>query len=1639
MQRCVGRRLCAGLWLFLVFVPFAAAVGPAAVPSPPASASSATLIYSRFLSHPTDRINAVAVGADGTAYLAGVTLSRAAPVDVTKRSAGEGKPFVARISTDGSKIIYFTYLDHNYLGEARAIAVDASGNAYVTGETRATDFPTLHALQPKCSVDGAGQCAGDAFLAKLNPQGSLMFSTYIGGSGEDAGNAVALDPRGNIYIAGTTTSLDLPAVNAWQSVAGGDQDAFVAKIAGDGSHVVYATYLGGTGSDEAYGIAVDRSGNAYITGATASVDFPTSDAFQAKCVLVQSNCQGEAFVTKLSADGSAVLYSTYLGGSGGDSGSAVAVDGVGRAYVAGVTKSSDFPIVRPVQSSLAGAEDAFVTQVSADGKKVLFSTYLGGTGSEEARAIALDSAGNIFVSGWTGSSDFPIRNPVQVSCRSSSKACSVDAFVSALDPKLSKLHFSSYVGGSGVDVSSGIALDAQGFAYLGGWTTSSDFPQVANASSEGEQATNSANGNSVTKPTSGGSFVAKLGGLVPPPSSVTCFNGTNNWTGSAGNNQWTTPSNWSLNRVPTASDTACIASTFSGSTISIGTLAAPNQTITGVISGAPIAFSGGPLTLSGTFQTIADLNISSGVLSIGGFSTLSTLELSNGTLTGVGGLTATGLVTWSGGQICAIYSTQTQTCNSPSALAEINANAGLTISGPVTLNGRALNNAQTATVSGAYTLTVNDAGINNLSGATWDLSADANINSSGSGPFNPVFNNSGTFDKAGGTGTSTIQTIFNNSGTVAVNAGTLDLTGNGVCGTTCSGSWTVASGATLQFDQGQYSLSGQIGGAGAAGAGTVSFSSGLEILTGNYNINGTTSVTSATVDFNGTVTSVGAISVAGGLANFANTNVVTLNVPTMTLSGGTLSAQDNFTVSGLLTWSGGNMCTTYSSTSLSCVAPTTQAVTTAKGGIQFGTGIPALDGRTLNNNKTATMTDSNFWYFNLLDGAIVNNNGGAVWNLAADANIDGFTGTFNNLGTFEKTVGTSTSVVEPAFNNMGTVDANAAILDFVGGGSCSATCGGSWSVASGGTLQFDGTFLLSGKISGAGTLTFGSGTETLSGTFSFTGSTNFNGAVVDFDKTGSVTFPGPVNLANGYVYGPATLNFSGLLTWTYGVLCTAYSSASSSCTAPQTQAVTNAAGGIAMSSGYQTLDGRVLNNTKTMTATGSGYYLNLLDSAVVNNKAGATWNLAADAGLNGTSGTFNNLGTFEKTGGTGTSTVQALFNNTGKVMASAALLDFTGGGTCSGSCTGSWTVASGATLQFDSGTFSLSGTIAGAGAVDFGSGAETLTGAYTLTGTTTFNGGVVAFNQSSAVTLAGPVSLTGGFVYGTATLDFNAAVTWTYASLCTTYSSASSSCIAPQTQAVTNASGGITLGAGNATLDGRTLNNEQTVTMTNRGNFMNLLDSAIVNNNTGATWNFTADANIDGSSGTFNNSGTFEKTGGTGTSTIQAGFVNSGSVEANSGTLSFAASFSQNSGSTSLGGGALSLSSSATYTGGTLSGAGAISGSVVNASATVAPGTSTVVGTLTFASSSSNYTQGASGTYSVKIGGTGSTQYDQLAVGGLATLGGTLKIKTINGFSPPKGSTYNIIRSGSLQGQFSTVPKGWSATYNKTSVVLTFQ
>ncbi len=615
------------------------------------------MAYATYLGDPRNRINAMALGADGTVYVAGVTLPAAAAIDPTQTSSGEGTAFAARISSDGSQLIYFSNLGAGTSDEARAIAVDLSGNAYVTGQTRAKNFPTVNGLQPRCSEDASGQCTGEAFVAKLDPQGSIIYSTYLGGSGDDAGKAIAIDATGNAYVAGSTTSTDFPTFKPAQSSIGGNQDAFVAKISADGSHVLFATYMGGKGDDEARGLAVDAAGNIFVAGSTQSLDFPVRNALQSTCAINSKNvCAGEAFVAKLSADGSAILYATYLGGSGGDAANAIAIDSSGGAYITGLTNSSDFPVSKPLAARSAGGQDAFVSRLSPDGRTLIFSTYLGGSGADQANAVTLDQYGNVIVSGWTASPNFPTFNPIQFSCTTtigSKGACSVDSFVAALDATGSTLKFATYLGGSGTDDNRSVAVDAQGSIYIAGTTTSVDFPdakfvQVPNSASANQPASA---GNSSASDVAGGAFGAKIAEInltgsgsagagsnltsasspLPDPPTA-CTGTTTNWLG--GNGNWSNAAMWSTGAVPNSAGTNVCIDAGNGAnsavtldiSVSVGTLTIDSgDTLT--IGNNTSLVVGGNISNAGQIQVSATTNNT--FLTISGSVTLS----GGGTLT----------------------------------------------------------------------------------------------------------------------------------------------------------------------------------------------------------------------------------------------------------------------------------------------------------------------------------------------------------------------------------------------------------------------------------------------------------------------------------------------------------------------------------------------------------------------------------------------------------------------------------------------------------------------------------------------------------------------------------------------------------------------------------------------------------------------------------------------------------------------------------------------------------------------------------------------------------------------------------------------------------------------------------------------
>ena len=464
------------------------------------------LVYSTFLGGSGfDGCSAIAVDGAGNAYVTGGTDSTTFPgVDgssIQPVETGTGSAFVTKIDAGGTSIVYSTFLGGGGGDLGAAIAVDGAGNAYVTGATSSTTFPGVSggSIQPAA---GGGE---DAFVTKINASGTaIVYSTFLGGSGNDSGAGIAVDGAGNAYVTGGTDSANFPGVggSSLQPGLAGGADAFVTKINAAGTAIVYSTFLGGADFDVGHGIAVDGSGNAYVTGVTASTAFPGVDAGS-----IQPAYGGgffDAFVTKIDASGTAVLYSSFLGGSDSDGGLGVAVDGAGNAYVTGFTVSPAFPGVGAgsLQPARNGVQDAFVTKIDASGSAIAYSTFLGGPGGDTGFAIAVDRAGHAHVTGLTSSTTFP---GVTGSSIQPLNGGGLDAFVAELDGAGSAIVAASFLGGSGTDYGRGIAVDGAGNTYVAGSTSSAAFPGV---------------GMSSIQPAIGGSadgFVVKIGSPAEVP------------------------------------------------------------------------------------------------------------------------------------------------------------------------------------------------------------------------------------------------------------------------------------------------------------------------------------------------------------------------------------------------------------------------------------------------------------------------------------------------------------------------------------------------------------------------------------------------------------------------------------------------------------------------------------------------------------------------------------------------------------------------------------------------------------------------------------------------------------------------------------------------------------------------------------------------------------------------------------------------------------------------------------------------------------------------------------------------------------------------------------------------------------------
>ena len=434
-----------------------------------------TLVYSTYLGGSSaDYGSAIAVDTSGNAYILGRTLSTNFPISAGAFQTiiqGGADAFVTKLNPTGTALIYSTYLGGSNTDYTSEIALDTSGNAYVAGYTLSNDFPTTAGAY-QTSFAGVY----DVYVTKLNPTGSvLLYSTYVGGSDVDSTQGMAVDTAGNVYLAGDTYSSDFPTTaGAYKTTLGGFTDGFVSKLNPTGTALIYSTYLGGSDYDYGYGIAVNTSGNAYVTGQALSSDFPTTPgAFQ------RTYNAGDGFVTELNLTGTALVYSTFLGGSSDDYGNGIAVNTSGNAYVTGVTYSTDFPTTSGAfQATSSGSSDAFVTEFNPTGTALVYSTYLGGNAIDIVRSIAVDASGNAYVTGYTGSTNFPTTAGALQTTYGGGRD---DGFMSLFNPTGTSLLYSTFLGGSDIDHGYGVALDASGNAYFTGDSNSSNFPITADS------------------------------------------------------------------------------------------------------------------------------------------------------------------------------------------------------------------------------------------------------------------------------------------------------------------------------------------------------------------------------------------------------------------------------------------------------------------------------------------------------------------------------------------------------------------------------------------------------------------------------------------------------------------------------------------------------------------------------------------------------------------------------------------------------------------------------------------------------------------------------------------------------------------------------------------------------------------------------------------------------------------------------------------------------------------------------------------------------------------------------------------------------------------------------------------------------
>ena len=453
------------------------------------------LVYATYLGGTaSDAIFDLAVDSIGNVYVTGNTYSLDFPTTAGAWSTSMDGPediFIVKLDSSGSNLIYASYIGGSDQDFGFALDIDVAHNIYVTGSTRSLDFPATTG-----AYDLTKSSPSDAYLLKLDASGSnLEYATYLGGNNNEEGFSVKVNNLGQAYVAGNTQSSDYPTTPSaydttfnpttctYGSITDNCRELFVTKFNATGSSLDYSTFIGGSGDDRTYRATLDNNENVYVWGISNSVDFPaTAGAFDTTF----NGGVTDNIVVKLNPTGSSVVYATYLGGSSDESSSSVvggiAVDASGSVYVTGMTTSSDFPTtVGAFDTTLGGTWDAYITKIDPSGSTLIYSTFIGGSGGENGNDIAVDSLGRVYITGNSGSGNFPFTSDA---FQTSLLGCCTEAVVLVLNSNGAEVLYSSFLGGSGYETGGSIAIDGKNNVYFSGITRSSDFPATNGAFSE---------------------------------------------------------------------------------------------------------------------------------------------------------------------------------------------------------------------------------------------------------------------------------------------------------------------------------------------------------------------------------------------------------------------------------------------------------------------------------------------------------------------------------------------------------------------------------------------------------------------------------------------------------------------------------------------------------------------------------------------------------------------------------------------------------------------------------------------------------------------------------------------------------------------------------------------------------------------------------------------------------------------------------------------------------------------------------------------------------------------------------------------------------------------------------------------------